>query len=161
MERSLLWLSGFLNPEVLLFVPDEAINDLGLAVPFNYEPEIIAPPPQGKPHPLSPSEQKLAKYITEDVALARLFAFNKFVRLSPFSQPCVDLLWAEGMLVVEIDDSSHWRKEKYAADRQRDYELITSGYTILRITSDEVLLDTPKVIQKIKTCVKLRGNSHV
>jgi very-short-patch-repair endonuclease len=66
------------------------------------------------------------------------------------------LLWAEGKLVVEIDDASHWRKDKYAADRQRDFELMLSGFMVLRITSEEVLSDTPKAIEKIRKCVELR-----
>jgi very-short-patch-repair endonuclease len=59
-------------------------------------------------------------------------------------------LWAEGRLVIEIDDQSHWRKDKYAADRQRDFELMRAGFQVLRITADEVLHDTEKAIEKIK-----------
>lgn len=122
IERSLFWISEILKPEVLFFVPHEraAIGSADLA---DREPEIIAPPLRGKPHPLSASEQKLAKWIAADADLAEIFEFNSFVQLSPISQPCVDLFWAEGKLVVEIDDQSHWRKEKYAAT---DREISTS-----------------------------------
>jgi len=154
IERSLLWISDILKPDVLLFVPDQEVGSKAdLDSP---QLEIIAPPLKGKPHPLSASEQKLAKWIAADRGLADLFEYNSLVQLSPVSQPCVDLLWPKGKLVVEIDDQSHWRKEKYAADRQRDFELISSGFTILRITADEVLSDTPKAIEKIRTCVELR-----
>jgi very-short-patch-repair endonuclease len=156
IERSLFWISGLLSAEVLFFLPDEKSAPEVGADGEAQEPEIIARPLRGRPHPLSESEQKMAKYLAADSSLADLFECNSYVRLSPFSSPCVDLLWAEGKLVVEIDDQSHWRKDKYAADRQRDFELMLSGFAVLRITSDEVLSDTPKAIEKIRKCVELR-----
>jgi very-short-patch-repair endonuclease len=156
IERSLLWVSELLNAEVLFFVPDErSASQIRLDGEAG-EPEIIARPLRGKPHPLSVSEQKMSRYIAADTNLAELFEWNSYVRLSPLSNPCVDLLWAEGKLVVEIDDQSHWRKDKYAADRQRDFELTMSGFMVLRITSEEVLSDTAKTIEKIRRCVELR-----
>jgi very-short-patch-repair endonuclease len=156
IERSLLWIQEILNAEVLFFVPDEKSASQICVEGKAQEPEIIARPLRGKPHPLSESEQKMARYIAADMNLADLFEWNSFVRLGPLSNPCVDLLWAEGRLVVEIDDQSHWRRDKYAADRQRDFELTMSGFMVLRITSDEVLSDTPKAIEKIRRCVELR-----
>ncbi len=159
VERSLRWISEILYPEILIFVPaPNSPAELPEPQLNNPEPEIIAAPPRGQPHPLSPSEQKLASSIRSDSAFASLFHFNAMVPVSPVVRPCVDLLWPEGKLVVEIDDSSHWRKEKYAADRQRDFDLLAAGYLVLRITAEEVLFDTPKAVEKIRICVNLRGN---
>ena len=158
LTRILLWASETLGHDIALFVPSGEA-DVQPEPPFtDDEPEIIASPLRGKPHPLSPSEQKLARWIAMDETLDKLFSFNSLVRLGPLAQPCVDLLWEAGKLVVEIDDPSHWRKEKYAADRQRDFELLSSGFMVLRITADEVLSDTARAMNKIRTCVALRSN---
>jgi len=157
LERLLQWACDLLEADAMLFLPSRnatqpvAHNDTGFC-----EPEIVAPPLRGQPHPLSESEQKLAKAIAADSFLAPLFAFNAPVRLDPLCQPCVDVLWEAGKLVIEVDDPSHWHKVKYAADRQRDFELMASGYLVLRITAEEVLKDMAKALCKIKTCVALR-----
>jgi hypothetical protein len=72
VERALLWLSDILQAQVLFFTAAETI---AMATPLENhapEPEIIAPPPQGKPHPLSDSEQTLARYIAKDPQLSLL-----------------------------------------------------------------------------------------
>jgi very-short-patch-repair endonuclease len=158
--RMLQWACDLLGADALLLLPgrDETQTAMG-EMADACEPEIVAPPLRGKPHPLSESEQKLAKFIASDSSLAPLFAFNIPVALGPLCRPCVDLLWEAGKLVVEIDDSSHWQKAKYAADRQRDYELAAAGFQVLRITAEEVLQDTAKAMHKIRTCVELRRQS--
>jgi len=158
VERILQWACDLLEGDALVFLP--SVKEAAVPeTPDVPEPEIIAPPLRGKPHPLSDSEQKLAKLIAADSHLAPLFSFNTPVRLGPLSRPCVDLCWEAGKLVVEIDDASHWQKLKYAADRQRDFELMASGFMVLRITSEEVLQDAGKALHKIRTCVDLRRQS--
>jgi very-short-patch-repair endonuclease len=45
-------------------------------------------------------------------------------------------------------------------DRHRDYELTLSGYTVLRLTNDEIAQDLEKAIEKIRDLVTLcRGRS--
>jgi very-short-patch-repair endonuclease len=159
VERILQWACDFLEADALVFLPlreEEESQGTSSETPDVLEPEIIAPPVRGKPHPLSDSEQKLAKLIVADSFLAPLFSFNTPVHLSPLSRPCVDLVWEAGRLVVEIDDATHWHKVKYAADRQRDFELIAAGFMVLRITAEEVLQDAGKALHKIRTCVELR-----
>ena len=159
VERLLQWACNLLEADALLFLPvrgDEETEGTSLQTPAPLEPEIIAPPVRGKPHPLSDSELKLAKLIAADSFLAPLFSFNTPLHLGPLSRPCVDLLWEPGKLVVEIDDATHWHKVKYAADRQRDFELIAAGFMVLRITAEEVLQDAGKALHKIRTCVELR-----
>jgi len=162
LGRMLQWACDLLEAEAVLFLPSGddaqpvAASDAGSVEIAEPDPEIVAPPLHGKPHPLSESEQKLARAIAADSLLAPLFTFNAPVRLGPVSQPCVDLLWDAGKLVIEVDDSTHWHKIKYAADRQRDFDLMASGYLVLRITAEEVLRDLAKALCKIKTCVELR-----
>ncbi len=157
VERTLQWACELLEADALLLLPsgsEEATADNHLLDAG--EPEVIVPPPRGRPHPLSDSEQKLAKLVHADPTLAPLFSFNALLHLGPLSSPCVDLLWESGKLVVEIDDPSHWNRIKYAADRQRDFELIAAGFLVLRITAEEVLMDAAKALHKIRTCVDLR-----
>ena len=110
----------------------------------------------GLPHPLSEIEQRLAKALGADVELAPLFGFNQFINTVRGSRPKVDLLWAEGRLVVELDGyGSHGNRAAFMYDRHRDYELTLSGYTVLRLANDEIAQDIERAIEKIRDLVNL------
>jgi very-short-patch-repair endonuclease len=112
----------------------------------------------GEPHPLSDAERRMAAAIRADAELAPLFAFNRIIRTAGGSTPRVDLLWADGRLVVELDGfADHGRREAFAADRHRDWELAASGYQVLRLTNDEVALDLERAVEKIRDLVRLRS----
>lgn len=120
----------------------------------DHEPWIA--PWQGEPHPLSDVECRLAKALRADDELAPLFSFNQFVDTVRGSRPKVDLLWAEGRLVVELDGfGSHGSRAAFMYDRHRDYELTLSSYTVLRLANDEVMQDVEKAIEKIRDVVEL------
>jgi len=36
--------------------------------------------------------------------------------------------------------------DQYAADRHRDFELLVSGYAVLRLSNEEVLTDTARAV---------------
>ena len=66
----------------------------------------------------------------------------------------VDLLWEPGKLVVEVDGfARHGNRFAFVQDRHRDYELILSGFTVLRLTNDEIDEDLEKAIEKIRDVV--------
>jgi len=110
----------------------------------------------GLPHPLSEIEQRLAKALHADRELGPLFAFNQIVGTVRGSRPKVDLLWAEGRLVIELDGyGSHGNRLAFMYDRHRDYELILSGYTVLRLANDEIEQDLQKAVEKIRNLVNL------
>jgi very-short-patch-repair endonuclease len=113
-------------------------------------PEVV-----GRPHPLSIVEQKIAKLLGMDKELQSLFVYNQFVAGTSGPKAKVDLLWSEGRVVVELDGDEH-RREKYRADRHRDYELLCAGYLVLRITNAEVLEDATRAIEKIRDVVRIR-----
>jgi very-short-patch-repair endonuclease len=114
-------------------------------------------PWRGSPHPLSEVERRLASALRDDNELAPLFAFNQSVTTVRGSRPRVDLVWTEGRLVVELDGyGSHGNRAAFIYDRQRDYELSLSGYTVLRLPNDEVEQDCGKAIDKIRDLVRLR-----
>ena len=113
-------------------------------------------PVTGRPHPLSEAERRLAEALRQDAVLSALFGFNRRVRTVYQSEPIVDLLWAEGRVVVEVDGDSHRQPDQYAADRHRDFELLVSGYAVLRLSNEEVLTDTARAVAKIRKVVSIR-----
>jgi hypothetical protein len=113
-------------------------------------------PIQGMPHPLSATEQKLAKAIALDAELAPLFGYNLFVETVRGSRPKVDLLWSAGRLIVELDGyPDHGSRPAFMYDRHRDYELALSGFTVLRLANDEIAQDIGKAVEKIRDIVQL------
>jgi very-short-patch-repair endonuclease len=114
-------------------------------------------PWRGQPHPLSDTEQRLAKALGADAELAPLFGFNQFVDTVRGSRPKVDLVWTAGRLVVELDGyGSHGNRAAFVYDRHRDYELTLSGYTVLRLANEEIAQDIERAIEKIRDLVRLR-----
>lgn len=114
-------------------------------------------PWRGRPHPMSDIEMRLATILCADLELGPLFAFNQTVPTVRGSSPKVDLLWGEGRLVVEIDGyESHGNRRAFSGDRHRDYELILSGYTVLRLPNDEIAQDLEKAVDKIRDLVHMR-----
>jgi very-short-patch-repair endonuclease len=114
----------------------------------------------GRPHPFSPGEQALAKWLAKDKELAGLFSFNQRVKTIKNSHYIVDLLWPEAKLVVEIDGFKfHSNKYAFSRDRNKDYELTISGFTVLRIPHDEVMQDIFLAIEKIRDVVTFCRNT--
>jgi very-short-patch-repair endonuclease len=133
-----------LGPEIAPATDDEGRRDIRVF------------PVIGRPHPMSPGEQRLFARLTRDPELGGLFACNQRVRTARGSEPLCDLHWAEGRLVVEIDGEG-WHGERWAfrADRHRDYELMATGYRVLRLTHDEVMEDVEIAVEKIRDIVRL------
>lgn len=114
-------------------------------------------PWRGRPHPLSALEQRLARLIEADAELAPLFGFNLPVETVRGSRPRVDLLWAEGRLVVELDGyADHGTRAAFQRDRHRDFELALSGYAVLRLANDEIAQDCWLALEKIRDLVRHR-----
>lgn len=128
-----------------------------VARPIEEESKHIIWPIRGKPHPYSPGEQLLARKLSQDTELANLFFFNQSVETSRGKRYLVDLLWLEGKVVVEIDGYRHHGNSfAFVEDRHRDYELLISGYVVLRLPHDEVVNDVEIAVEKIRDVVKFR-----
>jgi hypothetical protein len=93
--------------------------------------EIWLAPWLGSPHPLSETEQRLAKALRADAEMAPLFGCNQFV------------------------ETVRGNRAAFMYDRHRDYELTLSGYTVLRLANDEIAQDIGKAIEKIRDIVHL------
>jgi len=126
--------------------------------------KITAPPPHlfvsaavGRPHPRSEAEQELHRRLALDAELGTLFSYNQPVPTRYATAPTVDLLWEAQRLVIEVDGNDHRGPQKFSQDRRRDYELVMSGYTVLRFTSSRVLEDPETVINEIRDAVRHFG----
>lgn len=117
---------------------------------------LLLPPVYGRPHPQSAIEQRLSKMIEADAELRSKFVFNARIEDVSLKSPKVDLLWAEGRLVVELDGAEHRARRAYRDDRHRDYELLCAGYAVVRIPNDEIVEDFARAVEKIRSIVRLR-----
>ena len=111
---------------------------------------------KGSPHPFSLVEKKLAERLAADAQLKNLLEFNQTVQSVTGQSFLADLLWREGKLVVEMDGPEHRRPGNYYRDRLRDYELLISGYLVLRIPNELVMSDCERVVEMIHKVVQLR-----
>jgi very-short-patch-repair endonuclease len=94
--------------------------------------------------------------IEADAELASKFVFNARIEDVSLKSPKVDLFWAEGRLVIELDGAEHRGPRAYRDDRHRDYELLCAGYAVVRIPNDEIVEDFARALEKIRTAVRLR-----
>jgi len=111
----------------------------------------------GRPHPLSPGEQKLYQTLQADPVLAGQFQFNCPVTTWRGSTYFVDLLADALKIVVEVDGYRHHsNRVAFGIDRQRDYELHTSGYLVLRLPHDEIMQNLEACMEKIRHFLRFR-----
>jgi len=181
------WLATNTRSRVVLVLPTALCNESALdhvtytACLFSslVEPEVAAPPPVevpiksqktdptdplvsvspvlGKPHPGSEAEQLLYNHICSDAELAPLFRFNWQVKTQYDTSPIVDLLWEAGRLVVEIDGKDHCSLGQFIRDRRRDFELLMSGYQVIRFTRYKVLESPDQVLNDLRDAVRYLG----
>jgi very-short-patch-repair endonuclease len=108
----------------------------------------------GQPHPQSRGEQILARCLRETADLGPLFEFNVLVVARSSRRFIVDLLWREGKVVVEVDSYYyHSGPAAFVEDRERDRELLVSGYRVVRIPHDDILRDSADVVERIREVV--------
>ena len=115
---------------------------------------------EGRTHPKSEGEAKLASALRNDPELGPLFSANRCVETVFKNCPTVDLLWTRGRLVVEVDGDDHREAYKFAADHRRDFELQISDYAVLRLINHEVLTDTALAVARIREFVHHRRKTR-
>ena len=69
-------------------------------------------------------------------------------------QYIVDFFFRESLLIVEIDGDYHFTEEQQIEDIIRQNWLEQNGYTVLRFTNNQILLDIDKTIETIKQYFK-------
>ena len=81
------------------------------------------------------------------------FKFRRQVPLAPYS---VDFACLSVHLIVEVDGEAHDRGDAPKYDVERDRELVSRGFTVLRIPARDVLNDLESVLNGIVArCVEL------
>lgn len=176
LARAATWIAEETNSRVAVLIPQEYTKYKELdsilygAVPVPIAPQKPKPPVQedskhiiwpvqGRPHPFSPGEQLLCNQLLRDNELSNLFSFNQHVETSRGSRYLVDLLWADGRIVIEVDGYRHHGNQfAFIEDRKRDYELLISGYNVLRLPHEEVITDVEIALEKIRDVVRYRRN---
>lgn len=112
-------------------------------------------------HHASETERWVAAALAQDAELTGLFACNAPVPIGAWGGTArVDLLCATHRIVVELDGPEHRAEPKFGNDRHRDYELLTAGYLVLRLTNEQVAADLSLVIEKIRAVIRLRRDSN-
>jgi very-short-patch-repair endonuclease len=115
----------------------------------------------GRPHPGSDAEQRLHAKLIGDAELGPLFRFNQLIKTRHGTTPRVDLVWPDGKLVIEIDGhADHSRAGKFCHDRERDYQLLITGYRVLRVPEMFVLMDLQLTLERIRTAVRFLKEDH-
>lgn len=150
LARVAEWMATTTAARLVVLVPRELATHNGLetiayaATTLIDQPSPPAPlsdesaksaiwPIQGRPHPFSPGEQLLAARLAQDPELATLFQCNEAVATLYQHRFWVDFLWDAGKLIIEIDGyRAHSSRTAFRHDRQRDYELLLSGYRVVR-----------------------------
>ena len=114
------------------------------------------------PHqPVQPAKRRFALSLRRDMTEAedrlwqelrgRRLDGIKFRRQVPVGRFIADFLCADAMLIVEIDGSQHAAS---AYDRERDAELKTRGFRVLRFWNDDVLREMNSVCDTIIAYVR-------
>jgi very-short-patch-repair endonuclease len=79
----------------------------------------------------------------------------KFRRQHPLSIYIADFYCHVLKLVIEIDGGYHLTEEQQLLDEKRTNDIEFQGLKVIRFTNEEVLLQLPEVIGKIKAFIKM------
>ena len=100
-----------------------------------------------------------AEKLLWDVLQNRKTGF-KFRRQHPVDKYIADFICLDVWLIVEADGNYHNTAEQQEADKERDRYLQELGFTILRFTNEEILLNTDAVLNTItETATNLKTQS--
>ncbi|MEL1240162.1 endonuclease domain-containing protein [Flavobacterium flavipallidum] len=78
----------------------------------------------------------------------------KFRRQHPISIYVADFYCHALQLVIEIDGKYHLDEEQQILDQKRTADIEFQGLKVIRFTNEEILLNLPDVVEKIKTYLK-------
>ena len=77
----------------------------------------------------------------------------KFRRQHPLSNYIADFYCHALKLVIEIDGGYHLDEERRLLDEKRTTDIEFQGSKVIRFTNEEILLELPEVIAKIKAFI--------
>ncbi|MFV5703610.1 endonuclease domain-containing protein [Flavobacterium sp. XS2P12] len=79
----------------------------------------------------------------------------KFRRQHPLSIYIADFYCHALKLVIEVDGGYHLDEEQRLLDEKRTSNIEFQGLKVIRFTNEEILLQLPEVIDKIKAFIKI------
>lgn len=95
-------------------------------------------------------ERMLWDGIQKEAELSGQFVINKPFRTALGKEIMPDFFCAALQFSVEVDGFTyHSGKKKFASDRQRDYEMLLSGCTTLRLPAKEILKSVELSVKKV------------
>ncbi|GIZ07490.1 hypothetical protein FUMI01_02170 [Flavobacterium sp. UMI-01] len=80
----------------------------------------------------------------------------KFRRQHPLSVYIVDFYCHALKLVIEIDGEYHFEEEQQLLDEKRTSDIEFQGLKVIRFTNDEIMLNLPEVLDKIRLFIDLK-----
>jgi very-short-patch-repair endonuclease len=80
---------------------------------------------------------------------AKRFGGLKFRRQQPIGKYIVDFVCFEKKIIVELDGGQHALQSETQNDNRRDHWFEAQGYKVLRFWDNEVLVNTPAVLEVI------------
>jgi len=119
-------------------------------MPWNKPPQKTVAPiarrlaPKLRREP-TPAERQLWKGLRSALDLPGTH-FRRQVPLGPY---VVDFRCLRHRLIVEVDGAVHETAAAQARDQRRDEYLRAEGFTVVRVTNDEVLTRLPMVIDRL------------
>ncbi|RSK29937.1 endonuclease domain-containing protein [Hymenobacter metallilatus] len=79
----------------------------------------------------------------------------RFRRQHAIQQFIVDFVCLEAWLIIEVDGSIHADASQVEYDGGRTHDLQEAGFLVLRFTNEQVLRNTPQVLQTIREHLQL------
>lgn len=82
----------------------------------------------------------------------------KFRRQVPIGPYIADFLCIERKIIIEVDGDSHYQNGAQEHDRKRDTFLREKGFTVLRLSNRQVLVNTDGIIEHIVGWLEEQGS---
>ncbi|MBN2731770.1 MAG: DUF559 domain-containing protein [Balneolaceae bacterium] len=73
-----------------------------------------------------------------------------FLRQRPVLNYIADFMCKELMLIIEVDGYTHGFEEQWQLDKERQKDLESVGFTVLRFTDEEIMDDIDNVQKAIE-----------
>lgn len=106
------------------------------------------------------SKSTLAEIILWNEILKGRKLGYQFHRQRPILKYIADFFCKELNLIIETDGATHFYEEVKMKDREKQEDLISHGYSILRFKDTEVEGETEKVRKRIELWITEYENAH-